>query len=116
MHRTGDGHRLLLAAGKTAHQLVRTVDALDRHNRPQDMGSNFTHLFETYETEGPCQFSPHEDVACDRHGVDERRVLVDRLDAQLGRIRMGVEFDRFAIPEKRAGVWLDDARNGLDHG
>ena len=116
MHRTGDGHCLLLATGKTAHQLVRTVDSLDRHNRPQDMGRNFAHLFEMYETEGPYQFSPHEDVARDRHGVDERRVLVDRLDAQLGRIRVGVKLNRFAIPEKRAGVWLHDARNGLDRG
>src|SRR5438552_3424908 len=59
MHCTGNGNRLLLAAGKTAHQLVRTVDSLDRHNRPQNMCSNVSHLVKTHETKESYQFSPH---------------------------------------------------------
>src|SRR5438876_5734033 len=114
MHRASDGYRLLLAARKTAHQLVRTIDPLDRHNRPQNMGSSFAHLSLMHETKRPYHLSPHEDVARDRHRVDERRVLVDRLDAQLGRICVSLELHRFALPEKRAGVWLYDTRNRLD--
>ena len=66
------------------------------------MGSNVAHLSKTHETKGAYQFSSHEDVARDRHGVDECRVLVDRLNAQFCGIRVSLELNRFAIPEKCA--------------
>src|ERR1700694_2741477 len=114
MHCAGDGHRLLLAAGKTAYQFVGTIDALNRHNRLQDMGGNVAHLFKTHKTKRSYQFTSHEDVARDCHRVNERGVLVYGLDTQLSRVRVGLEFHRLALPEKRAGVWVDDTRHGLD--
>src|SRR5437870_13269975 len=99
MHCTGSDNRLLLAAGKTTHQLVRTVDSLDCHNGTQDMGSDVSHLSHTHETKEAYQFSSHKDVACNRHGVNECRVLVNRLNAQLCGLCVGVERNGFAIPD-----------------
>ena len=82
----------------------------------QHLDGDLTHQSMVEEAPAIGDLAAHEDVADNRHRVDEGRVLIDCLDADVFAVASGIHDCRGAVDENLAVVRSDNSRHHLDQG
>ncbi len=103
-------------AGDGAVRREPPQGAADMNGRAQDVDCDVAHPPVAEKSEASDQLTAHEDVADDRQAVDQRGVLVDRLDADPLAVASRLHDDRRPVDEHVATVGRNDARHHLDQG
>src|ERR1700722_3352844 len=116
MHRAGDPDPLPLAAGQGGDRR-RGRDRLADPDLPQQVAGDLLHqrrVHAVQEARALDRFAPEEQISSDRELGDQRRILIDRLDAKRDRVRGAADVDALAAYDDVALGRAHGAREHLD--